>query len=92
MAKKSSKSKVVKPLAKKYQSAGYNMSGIDPSVRSYYLGKDQASMAERQYKALYNRTQEFENQAAQEEQQVIDDKKEANRQLRDYSKQNEMQP
>lgn len=91
MAKKLSKSKTVKPLVKKYQSAGYNMSGIDPTMRSYYLGEDTANAAEKQYKALYGRNQQFENQAAASEQQATDDKKEANKQLEQYSKQNERQ-
>lgn len=91
MAKKLSKSKAVKPLVKKYQSAGYNMSGIDPTMRSNYLGKDEASMAERQYKALYGRVQQFENQASESEKQIQDERKQFNKQLEQDAKNTERQ-
>ena len=91
MAKKSSKSKVVRPVVKKYALAGANMSGIDPSMRSYYLGEDAANAAEKQYRALYGRTQQFEQQASDSEQQAIDDRKEANKQLEQYSKERQKQ-
>ena len=86
MAKKSSKSKVVRPLVRKYQSAGYNMSGIDPTVRSYYLGEDAANSAESQYKSLYNKNKQFAINASQEENQAAEERKQANKELEQYSK------